>query len=198
MIMPTRWTCTGLSMAAALALATTPARAHIIVDFPNGGEQFEVGSVVTITWHIFISHNLLNWDLAYSTVDPGCAAGARSCMGAGPWTTIALNLPPGSNAVGSVHTYDWTVPDDVQATVWVRVIMDNSGTDYTDFNDLPFSIVPAIVGDIDGDGMVSTTDLLLLLASWGGCLDCDDCPADLDGDCMVGTTDLLLVLANWS
>lgn len=52
-------------------------------------------------------------------------------------------------------------------------------------------------GDIDGDGNVSTTDLLILLGSWGACVDCNDCPADLDGDCSVGTSDLLILLGNW-
>ena len=53
------------------------------------------------------------------------------------------------------------------------------------------------VSDIDGDGMVGASDLLLLLASWGACADCDDCPADLDGDCAVGAGDLLILLSNW-
>ena len=53
------------------------------------------------------------------------------------------------------------------------------------------------VGDIDGDGMVGASDLLLLLAAWGACADCDDCPADLDGNCTVGAADLLILLANW-
>ena len=51
--------------------------------------------------------------------------------------------------------------------------------------------------DIDNDGMVGTSDLLLLLAAWGPCADCDNCPADLDGDCIVGTSDLLMLLAQW-
>ncbi len=53
------------------------------------------------------------------------------------------------------------------------------------------------VGDLDFDGRVSVSDLLILLGNWGPCADCDDCPADLDGDCSVGTADLLLLLANW-
>ena len=51
--------------------------------------------------------------------------------------------------------------------------------------------------DLDGDGIVGVGDLLILLASWGPCADCDDCPADLDGDCTVGVSDLLILLANW-
>ncbi len=54
-----------------------------------------------------------------------------------------------------------------------------------------------ILGDIDGDGSVGVSDLLILLASWGPCPDCDNCPADLDGNCTVGVPDLLILLANW-
>ena len=54
----------------------------------------------------------------------------------------------------------------------------------------------AIPGDIDGDGSVGVSDLLLLLGLWGPCLDCDNCPADLDGDCTVGTGDLVILIAN--
>lgn len=54
-----------------------------------------------------------------------------------------------------------------------------------------------VVGDLDGDGHVSTSDLLILLASWGPCGDCNNCPADLDGNCVVGTSDLLILLSNW-
>lgn len=56
---------------------------------------------------------------------------------------------------------------------------------------------PGIVGDLDGDGVVGTSDLVILLGAWGPCDDCGDCVADLDDDCTVGTTDLLLLLGNW-
>ncbi len=52
-------------------------------------------------------------------------------------------------------------------------------------------------GDLNCDGVVGVSDLLILLASWGPCADCGDCPADLDGDCTVGVSDLLILLANW-
>jgi DNA-binding beta-propeller fold protein YncE len=51
-----------------------------------------------------------------------------------------------------------------------------------------------IVGDIDGDGLVNVTDLLLLLTAWGT----SDPDADLDGSGTVDVADLLLLLANWS
>ncbi|MHC4429913.1 MAG: hypothetical protein ACYS0D_15135, partial [Planctomycetota bacterium] len=48
--------------------------------------------------------------------------------------------------------------------------------------------------DLDGNGQVSTTDLLTLLVAWGPC---PGCPEDLDGDDEVGTGDLLELLAQW-
>ena len=56
-------------------------------------------------------------------------------------------------------------------------------------------------GDLDGDCLVASGDVLLLLSAWGPCEDCSTpqaCPADLDGDCAVGVTDLLIQLAGWS
>jgi choice-of-anchor B domain-containing protein len=55
-----------------------------------------------------------------------------------------------------------------------------------------------IPGDLDGDGSVGISDLLMLLAAWGPCPDPPDpCPGDLDGDGSVGIGDLLILLANW-
>ena len=51
--------------------------------------------------------------------------------------------------------------------------------------------------DLNGDGGVDVADLLLLLAAWGPCDQCDQCPADLDGSCTVEVADLLVLLANW-
>ena len=60
-----------------------------------------------------------------------------------------------------------------------------------------FDLTTPCLGDLNGDGSVGAADLLVLLASWGPCGDCNDCPADLDHDCTVGASDLLLLLSNW-
>ena len=60
-----------------------------------------------------------------------------------------------------------------------------------------FFTVGAIPGDLDGDGVVGVSDLLILLGNWGPCADCNNCPGDLDGDCVVGVADLLILLGNW-
>ena len=53
------------------------------------------------------------------------------------------------------------------------------------------------LGDLDADGSVGVSDLLILLANWGPCANCNACPGDLNGDCSVGVADLLILLANW-
>ena len=51
--------------------------------------------------------------------------------------------------------------------------------------------------DLNSDGLVNTSDLLLLFANWGPCADCVNCPIDLDNNCSVGLTDLEILLDNW-
>jgi len=52
-----------------------------------------------------------------------------------------------------------------------------------------------ILGDIDGDGDVDVTDLLLVIAAWGTS-GADG--TDLDGDGIVAVGDILILIANWS
>ena len=51
--------------------------------------------------------------------------------------------------------------------------------------------------DLDGNGVVNTADLLLLLGAWGDCPGGEACPADLNNDGFVGTADLLILISNW-
>jgi len=49
-------------------------------------------------------------------------------------------------------------------------------------------------GDLNGDEVIDSADLLELLSSWGAC---PQCPADLTGDGFVDSADLLAMLAVW-
>ncbi|MCA9291649.1 MAG: hypothetical protein KDA25_11020 [Phycisphaerales bacterium] len=60
--------------------------------------------------------------------------------------------------------------------------------------DTPGDVNVCPAGDLNGDSMVDPTDLAILLAEWGVCINCH---ADLDLDEMVGPSDLAILLANW-
>ena len=60
------------------------------------------------------------------------------------------------------------------------------------------TIVPTnLVGDIDGDGSVGSTDMAILLAAWGQQSFTLN-PADINGDGTVNSIDLSMLIANWS
>ncbi|MHC4219334.1 MAG: hypothetical protein ACYSU7_12875 [Planctomycetota bacterium] len=89
--------------------------------------------------------------------------------------------------------------------VWtITVVTTPSFSPVGSFNDWGLTITRASVpvppcnpADLDKDGTVGILDFLALLAAWGPCGDCGNCPADLDGDCQVGVNDFLILLANW-
>ena len=51
-------------------------------------------------------------------------------------------------------------------------------------------------GDVDGNGLVDVTDLIIIISNWGSCKGV--CPADVNGDGVVDVIDILLVITNWS
>lgn len=53
------------------------------------------------------------------------------------------------------------------------------------------------LADLDGDGVVNSADLGLMLVAWGDCGKKGDCPADLDGNRRVDSADIGGLLAAW-
>ena len=55
-------------------------------------------------------------------------------------------------------------------------------------------------GDGNGDGVVDTDDLLLVINGWGECPPPkgEDCPGDLNVSGAVDVDDLLIVINNWT
>ena len=65
-------------------------------------------------------------------------------------------------------------------------------------NGVPDACEPVMAGDVTGDGVVDTDDLLAVLTSWGPCWPPPPCAADPTGDGTVDVDDLLLVIVSWS
>ena len=61
-------------------------------------------------------------------------------------------------------------------------------------DDVFVGLPPSCPWDLDGNGSVGASDLLVLLVAWGPN---PGHPADFDGDGAVGATDLLALLVNW-
>jgi hypothetical protein len=53
---------------------------------------------------------------------------------------------------------------------------------------------PLCPEDLNADGVVNVSDLLILLGAWGDCSGCDE---DLNGDGVVNVSDLLILLGQW-
>jgi len=92
----------------------------IVTTTPNGGEQWEVGTVQTITWAYDNSIN--RFTLQYST------------NGGSGWSTI-------TSSTYNAGTYNWTIPNTISNDCYVRVLSyyDNC---IQDANDAAFSITP--------------------------------------------------------
>lgn len=117
----------------AIIILVGSAKAHVVLDFPVGGETFTAGDTVNIQWHIAITHNLQNWDLTFSP-DGGIT-----------WQVIQLDLDP------SVLNYQWIVPRVSTQQGRIRIYMDNVGTDYQDESgDFTIEVMPITI-HVPGD-----------------------------------------------
>jgi hypothetical protein len=144
-----------LRLLGGLAVLTAPSWAHVNLLEPSGGEVLPAGTTFTIEWQVHIQHNTQNWDLRYSTLGPS-----------GPWTDIAINLPPGDITTGAMHSYDWTVPDTPSSTVYVQITQDNLGSgDYTDVNNSAAEIVGLPSATVYGCGINPAGSMSILSGS---------------------------------
>jgi hypothetical protein len=107
---------------------------------------------------------------------------------------------------GEIEDYDWqhqafdiSEVADGQPTVYVRWTMGETdgswqycGWNIDDVEIWGVEPTPECPADLNGDGVVNTEDLLILLANWGTSGD-----GDIDGNGVVNTEDLLALLAAW-
>lgn len=91
---------------------------HVGLNYPKGGETFEVGEVVTIKWEELVNHGSSNWDLYFSS-----NAGLS-------WEPIATDLPQDTTS------YNWTVPNVLSNSCQIRIVQDNQiNANYNDDSD---------------------------------------------------------------
>ena len=155
MLVTRRGAATLFVAAVAIVGASSRGYPHTTLFSPNGGEQLVSGDNFSVLWEVTISHDLENWDLWYSVVSDE-----------GPWIDIVADLPGGDPSEGSVHSYDWLVPNVNAANAWVRVRMDNGlDQDYFDVSDDPFSITlpNSLTCDFTADGACDVSDLNAML-----------------------------------
>jgi hypothetical protein len=108
--------------------------------------------------------------------------------------SVALN--PKQGTLTYTHDGSKAVPDSLGYTV----NDDAGGTSNLAIVDI--TVLPNVIGDLTGDGIVDVDDLLAVINAWGDCTNPKDCPADLapppNGDDVVDVDDLLVVINNWS
>jgi len=99
-----------------------------------------------------------------------------------PLPTIPMELPtvlpPGDNAGVLINL----TPSTVSTTVEIDA-------------DLTAMRPYGPIGDLNGDGIVGTDDLLAILAAYGTC---PGCPEDLNGDGIVNVNEILIIIDNWT
>jgi len=88
--------------------------AHVDLDYPKRDETFVTGETVVIKWIIVQEHPQNNWDLFFSS------------NSGNNWEEIELDIDV------SRLLYIWTVPEILTENARIRIVQDNTGTNYED------------------------------------------------------------------
>lgn len=112
------------------------------------------------------------------------------------WQTDTFDDDPDANALrwGTLYNFRFVANAPPEETM-VELGLFKPG--WPDSVDIP-GVGPEapVTGDLNGDGSVDVFDLLILLATWGPCIN-ELCPADLNGSGAVDTVDMLMLLSSW-
>ena len=116
-------------------------------------------------------------------------------VAAGSGGFVINGINPGDRSGRSVSGAGDVNGDGVADLIVGASLADPGGNSYAGESYVVFGpFVSPCPWDLDGDGNVFVTDLLLLLMDFGSC---DGSPADFDGDGCVTVVDLLILLVNW-
>jgi hypothetical protein len=175
----------------------------LVLASPEPGATVEPAQATTIelTFHKDIVVNQTHFALVGDTTGPVSSAFSYDGLSRLVTLTPVEALP--------VDDYTLTVSDGI-VDVTAGLSLDGELADSADPQALPSGdglpggdavvrFTVSVLGDLDGDGHVSITDFLKLLARWGPCPQpCPpSCAGDLDGNCAVDINDFLLMMANW-
>jgi len=144
------------------------------------------------------------WPGALWTVEGGTFAEAPSATttvglpGAYAWSSPGLVADVQSWLDSPAVNFGWMVigGEPVVQSVKAFASRENIVVEQRPVLTITYTLRATIVGDLDDDGMVSSSDLALLLGAWGRCG--APCAADLDRDGFVGAPDLSILLGAWS
>jgi Leucine-rich repeat (LRR) protein len=156
----------------------SPASADITITSPNGGENWEVGSIREITWtsygfsgEIKIEYSI---DNRYS------------------WTTIVTSTD-------NDGSYNWIVPNNPSGNCFIRISRSDSDEDISDVSNAAFSIVPAsspIVTVILPNGGERLTVGTLYTITWASSENFNDVKIEFSADNGITWTDLIVSTPN--
>lgn len=205
-------------------LAADPALQLVNADVPGDG-RFMLGTRVTSngngTWHYeYALYNMNSdrcareftvpsprgvainnagfHDVAYHSGEPydGTDWPQLPNPGGVRWATTDFATNPNANALrwGTLYNFRFDAPTPPRnADVTVGLFKPG-----TPANLSIASKSPSRFGDVNGDNLVNTDDLILLVGGWGRCPAAPAaCPADLTGNGQVNTDDLIVVITNW-
>ncbi|MBN1480667.1 VCBS repeat-containing protein [candidate division KSB1 bacterium] len=146
------------------------------VTSPNGGEEWDIGSLQSICWYSRGSSGTVNVELSTN-------AGST-------WSVITEGTP-------NDGLFEWTVPNNPSDLCLIRV-SDTDGSP-SDASDAEFSITPAgIIGDVNDDTQPNSTDALIILSCDVGLDVSAFCPmncGDVNFDGTINSTDALIILS---
>lgn len=159
------------------------------VDAGDGGLNNPTGLLFGADGHLYVASAITNQVLLYD----GLSGDFIDVFASGNMSVpIGITFgPKGDFYVASFQT-DSVIKYDGISGHFLEVFATGGGLDGSHF-----MLFGPNIGDLNGDGSVSVSDLLILFSNWGPCDTCIDCPADLDDNCTVSTNDLLILFANW-
>ena len=166
----------------------------MVVGSVNG---IEPGIQLPVVWQLAIEPNRLQAAPVSGERGETVELSSTSSRKSGPNVGYSVSVRVGGVSVGSAITdsngvakVSYTIPASTKGSQLTAEFIDETGTSTTALIQV---VTGGLLGDIDGDGRVNSSDLGALLGSWGA-----SGPADLDRSGEVDSADLGILFAGWT